>query len=76
MIEWCLRWWMSHRDSVWMLCWLLLRSSSFFTSPVSVNDDILKILHQQFRSAENNKSPEYKHYTHTTHTHTRAINVG
>lgn len=37
----CLRWWISHRDSVWMLCWLLFSSASFLRSAVSVNADMV-----------------------------------
>lgn len=41
MFEWCLRWCISHSDSVCMLCWLAFNSSNFFTRALSVNADML-----------------------------------
>lgn len=36
----CLRWWMSHSDSVCTLCWELLSSDSFFSSADSEKEDM------------------------------------
>ena len=39
----CLRWWISHRDNVWILCCELFKSTSFFEKLSSEKDAILKI---------------------------------
>lgn len=36
----CLRWWMSHRDKVWILCCVLFNSDNFFTKLLSEKDDM------------------------------------
>lgn len=36
----CFLWWISHRESVWTLCWVLERSANFFSN-VAVEKEVI-----------------------------------